>query len=80
MKFEHVKEGDPVPRMLAGRVSMEVKVLKVDDLHIYCECPIAPGDIDECYKFSRMNGAEIDERIGWDEEKTGSVLVEGEAA
>lgn len=62
-KFEDVKVGDTVTRMIAGSIPMVLKVTAVDE-YIHC----GP------WKFSRKTGAEIDEEIGWDESTTGSVL------
>lgn len=62
-KFEEVKAGDTVTRMIAGSIPMVLKVTAVDE-YIHC----GP------WKFSRKTGAEIDEEIGWDESTTGSVL------
>jgi len=63
-EFETIKVGDTVIRMLAGQIPMKLRVSEVDDL-IHC------GD----WTFSRKNGAEIDDVIGWNETYTGSFLV-----
>lgn len=73
-KFDHVKVGDTVTRMLAGVVPMELKVGKVEDGIIYTYNHVVP--LDEGWKFNAENGAEIDEDLGWDGiTKTGSNLV-----
>ena len=61
--FSDIKVGDIVTRMLAGSVPMELEVTAVDDF-IHC----GP------WKFSKKNGAEIDDDLGWDESTTGSFL------
>jgi hypothetical protein len=64
--LEEIKTGDRVVRMLAGTVPMTLKVTDVTDDRIVCGA----------WAFSRANGAEIDEDLGWDENLTGSLLVE----
>lgn len=66
MNYREIKVGDVVKRMLGGRVPMELKVSEITDDLIVCGW----------WKFSRNNGAEIDEDLGWNEEKTGSVITE----
>ncbi len=44
---------------------MELQVTDIRGNYIYCGC----------YKFSAKNGAEIDEEIDWDENKSGAFLV-----
>ncbi len=63
MLISDIKVGDKVTRMMGGVVGMKMTVTKVDDL-IHC----GP------WTFSRNNGAEIDETLGWTEEGTGSYL------
>lgn len=58
-----LKPGDVVTRMLGGTVPMHLKVSKVETL-IHC----GP------WTFSRNNGAEIDEGLGWTETRTGSFI------
>lgn len=68
--FLGIKAGDKVLRQLGpGPPFMRLLVTAVDENFIYC------GD----WKFSRRNGAEIDEFLGWDERKSGSQLVAKEA-
>lgn len=63
-KFKDIKVGDTVTRMLAGTLPMKLEVTVVDEF-IHC----GP------WKFSRKNGAEIDEDLEWDDENgTGSYL------
>lgn len=62
--FNKIKIGDTVTRILAGGVPMQIKVSAIDDTLIHC----GP------WKFSRKNGAEIDEELGWSEKQTGSYL------
>lgn len=58
-----LEPGDVVTRMLGGSVPMHLKVSKVD-LLIHC----GP------WTFSRKNGAEVDESLGWTETCTGSFI------
>lgn len=62
--LEHVKVGDKVVRMLAGTIPMTLGVTGLTEKEILC----GP------YTFSKVNGAEIDHDLGWDETKTGSFL------
>jgi hypothetical protein len=71
-KFDHIKEGDVVTRMLAGTIPMKLNVGFVDEKMIYIGKPGEGG-----WKFLRSNGAEVDEDLGWDGVNvTGSYLVE----
>jgi hypothetical protein len=63
MCLEDMKVGDTVTRMMCG-FPMQLKVSTVTDDRIIC----GP------WTFSKANGAEIDEELGWDERKTGSYL------
>jgi hypothetical protein len=59
-----VKVDDIVLRTLgADGPEMRLRVTKIDD-YIHC------GD----WKFSKQNGAEIDEDLGWNERYTGSYI------
>jgi len=61
-----LQPGDGVTRTLgAGGPTMELKVTGVTSEHILC----GP------WTFSRRNGAEIDEDLGWGEQQTGSYIV-----
>lgn len=62
--FEKLKVGDKVTRLLAGTIPMELEVTEVHENTIVCNL----------WTFSRKNGAEIDEFLGWDESQTGSFL------
>ena len=65
MNFEDVKVGDTVIRNLCG-LHMLMTVTEVDEKLIHC----GP------WTFSRLNGAEVDEDLGWDGVTvTGSYLV-----
>lgn len=66
MNFADIKAGDQVERMLAGTVPMKLKVVEVTSDLIVC----GGG-----WTFSRRNGAEIDEDLGWNEQQTGSFLT-----
>lgn len=77
MKFEHVKVGDIVTRMLSGVVPMKMEVVDVSDDLITCavqgqEWSYQPG---QGWTFDRATGAEIDEELGWGINGTGSYLV-----
>ena len=64
-KYDHIKVGDVVSRWVANMPLMKLKVTAVDETLIHC------GD----WKFSRKNGAEIDEDLDWNEQHTGSYLM-----
>lgn len=73
--FEHLKRGDKVTRMLAGVIPMPMVVSAVTQKHVVCEVADDPAGAGIRWTFSRRNGAEIDEELGWDENNTGSYLV-----
>lgn len=76
MSFKHVKKGDVVTRMLAGKIPMKVIVGKVDDDFIYTSSEDGIVTLQEGWKFRRENGAEVDEDLGWDGiTHTGSFLA-----
>jgi hypothetical protein len=62
--FNSVKVGDKVSRHLGLGTAMILVVTGVDDF-IHC----GP------WTFSKKNGAEIDEDLGWNEEKSGSYII-----
>jgi hypothetical protein len=64
MKLYELKIGDEITRMISGIIPMPLKITNIDDKYIYC------GD----WKFSKINGAEIDEYLHWDENNTGSFI------
>jgi phage-related minor tail protein len=66
MKFENIKIGDTVTRLLGGKVPMQLRVSKVTE------------DLIECgpWKFLKATGGEVDEDLGWDGYNTGSILQE----
>lgn len=66
MDFSQVKVGNHVERMLGGSIPMKLLVIEVTDDLIVC----GGG-----WQFSRRNGAEIDEDIGWNEHRSGSFLT-----
>lgn len=59
-----IKPGDVITRWLAGTIPVRLKVSAVDDF-IHC----GP------WKFSKRNGAEIDEELNWTEAMTGSFIM-----
>lgn len=67
MPVKNLSVGDMVHRHLGdGSFFMELEITAITDDRIIC------GD----WKFSRRNGAEIDEELGWDEHHTGTYLKE----
>lgn len=77
-KFDHIKVGDTVHRVLANRV-INLKVGHIEDgiihtgsiTHVPVEVPWTEG-----WKFRVENGLEVDEFLGWDGIKTtGSFLT-----
>lgn len=63
MNLQDLKIGDIVERNLGG-IKMQLKVSNIVGDYIYC----GP------WKFSFKNGAEIDEDLGWTEERSGSFI------
>ena len=64
MMFTTIEVGDIVLRLLGGSVPMRLQVTEVTEDRIICGW----------WTFSRRNGAEIDEDLGWDEKMTGSYI------
>lgn len=64
MDLKNVKVGDRVTRMMGGEIPMDLKVSEVTDKLIIC----GP------WSFDRETGAEIDEDLGWNVDRTGSYL------
>jgi hypothetical protein len=64
MELSELKINDEITRMISGIIPMSLKITNIDDKYIYC------GD----WKFSKTNGAEIDEDLNWDENNTGSFI------
>ena len=62
--LHEVQVGEIVERLMGGEVPMQLKVTGVTRDRIFC----GP------YEFSRKNGAEIDDDLGWDEHATGSTI------
>ena len=72
--LKDIKVGDTVTRLIGNKVPMQMVVTKIDD-YIHCGISITPDSVTEgWWKFSKLTGAEIDERFGWDDYKTGSIL------
>lgn len=75
-RFDEVKPGDMVLRLLGEAVQLKLHVKAVTDAHIYCTPPGVSWDLDQCWKFMRTTGAEVDEELGWDGVNlTGSRLI-----
>ena len=64
----NVNIGAKVTRIMAGQLMMYLKVSEVTEKRIIC----GP------WEFSRENGMEIDEDLGWDENGSGSWLLSQE--
>ena len=62
-----VSVGDKVKRIIGGSIVMALKVTEVTEKRIVC----GP------WEFSRENGMEIDEDLGWDENGSGSWIKKG---
>jgi len=60
-----VNVGDKVQRIMGGSIMMHLKVTEVTEKRIIC----GP------WEFSRENGMEIDEDLGWNENGSGSYLL-----
>lgn len=61
-----IKVGMVVTRVLAGVVTMPLEVTEVTSRFVTCDW----------WHFDRATGAEVDEELGWDTKRTGSVLTE----
>lgn len=70
-----LKEGDQCYRWLAGIVRMVMVVVEVKEDILICGNVTHPNNPGLRWTFSRKNGAEIDEDIGWDETQSGSLLT-----
>lgn len=68
MAFFHVKAGDTVTRMFAGKIPMNLKVSYVTDKLIVCGKDEHSG-----WCFDRKVGFEVDKQIGWGLQKNGSI-------
>lgn len=62
-----MKVGDQVTRILADTISMQLIVTAIDEEFIH----VGGG-----WKFDKVTGAEIDEELGWNKERTGSYIKE----
>jgi hypothetical protein len=62
--LSNIKVGDTVIRYLGG-IPMPLKVTSITEERIVCGA----------WEFSRRNGAELDEDLGWTEQQTGSYIV-----
>jgi hypothetical protein len=73
--------GDIVIRTLGAQgLKMRFKVIDIKDNIIMCRPENPPAFLkDDFWRFSNLNGAEIDPELGWDETNTGSYIsVEGD--
>jgi len=74
MWLRSLKPGDELTRIMGG-IRIPAVVVRVDEyIHINATDRPLPSDA-VLWKFSRMNGAEVDEDLGWNEKQTGSVIV-----
>ncbi len=67
-----LKVGDTVTRMLSGVSPMKLKITDI----INNEPGMVPCVVCGPWMFDYFSGAEIDEELGWDENGTGSYLLE----
>ena len=76
--FHHLKPGDKITRMLAGKIAMPMQVTKVEGKIITCAAIEGDGLFEGDWTFNADNGGEIDLDLGWDPPRTptGSVLTE----
>lgn len=64
-RFDWVKVGDVVTRMLAGVITKQLVVVEVDEKLIYC-CPMGyKWPKEECWSFDIATGAEVDDFLNW---------------
>ena len=63
-RLQNVRPGDTVERMLCGMLPMQLRVTQVTEDRVIC------GD----WEFSRVNGAEIDDELGWTGGESGSFI------
>lgn len=65
-RFDHLKVGDEVTRMLAGSIPMKLKVIAIEDGVLTCGA----------WTFDQATGAEIDDDLNWGPppKRTGSFL------
>ena len=62
-----VKVGDTVTRMIGNIIPQKLTVTEITDDLIICGL----------WRFSKKNGSEIDEELGWDESHSGTYLYFG---
>lgn len=77
--LHHLKSGDRVTRMLAGKLAMLMEVTGVDAGVITCAAVEPDGTLIHAgWTFSAANGGEIDEDLGWNPPTTptGSFIVD----
>lgn len=79
MNFEHLKVGDQVTRLLAGKLPMKMQVTKVNSDTIECSAVKKDGSLTtfEGWTFDRNSGVEEDADLKWGIKfgKTGSYLI-----
>jgi hypothetical protein len=63
-RLRNIRTGDTVERVLCGMLPMQLKVSQVTKHRIIC------GTLE----FSRANGAELDEDLGWTGGESGSYI------
>lgn len=82
-RFDDLKVGETVTRMLGGRIPLLMIVVKVTEEKIYCGVAregieigmtVNDGQEYEGWIFCRCCGAEIDEYLNWGHGQTGSYL------
>ena len=63
-RLRNIRSGDTVERMLCGMLPMQLLVTEVTEDRIVCGA----------WEFSRANGAELDEALGWTGDESGSYI------
>ena len=63
-RLRNIQPGDTVERMLCGMLPMLLHVTDVTEDRIVCDT----------WEFSRVNGAELDEVLGWTGTDSGSFI------
>ena len=63
-RLRNIRAGDMVERLLCGMLPMQLRVSQVTNDRIICGA----------WEFSRANGAELDEDLGWTGGESGSVI------
>jgi hypothetical protein len=65
-ELAQIKVGYTLERAISGVIPMDVIVGKIDDKLIYCGSADGFISWDQGWKFSKANGYEVDDDLGWD--------------